>query len=198
MPFLKSTLFLKEVSSDYSNITPGTMAMDYNMPCAVMPLPRPPPPPPRPPPNGLATNSFAKLRVLILTLVRHLARVLYYSRRMPLDTIRSDLIVFLFYFTCRCFRYIYIRQMDWFLIVCFLDEAFFPHSLRIYYYRWCGCSCFPCSQWSSNSLGLQFLLDVSVLIVLITKIFILIRIIATMLMVASLPLPSQAFQPTLQ
>jgi hypothetical protein len=48
--------------------------------------------------------------------------------------------------------------------VCNLDEALVSHSLWIDYYQWWGRSCFPGSQWSSNSLGLQFLLDVSVLI----------------------------------
>ena len=114
-------------------------------------------------------SRFAPRRVLILALVRCLARISHHSYRMPLDTVRSDLIVFLSYFTGRWCKFLYFRQMDWFLIVCIFDEAIVSHSLWIDYYRWCDHSCFPCSQWSSNWLGLQLLLDVSVLIDLITN-----------------------------
>jgi hypothetical protein len=66
-------------------------------------------------------------------------------------------------------KYIYCRKLDCFLFVRSLDEAIVSHSLWIDYYQWWGRNCFPCSQWSSNRLGLQFLLDVSVLIELITS-----------------------------
>ena len=64
--------------------------------------------------------------------------------------------------------YIYIRQLD-IPFLCSFDEAIVSHSLWIDYYRWWGRNSFPCSQWSSNWLGLQFLLDVSVIFELITS-----------------------------